>query len=170
MEKQLTLRSAKGDDIESMIDFILLHGPNEWNYLPEDAIGEHIRKISTGEVQAIIAIYDEQIVGFVTFEKSYLYSKYHSSNGKRNGHWYVGEAVVHKDYVCRGIGTMLLKEAVKYMFERELEYVYIDRHEENAASAGMMRKAGFSIIDTFSDREKRTFGSGNTTICRIKHN
>ena len=50
---------------------------------------------------------------------------------------------------------------------RGLHAVYIDRHEENAASAGMMRKAGFTVIDTFDEPAKRPHGSGRTTVCRI---
>jgi L-amino acid N-acyltransferase YncA len=49
-----------------------------------------------------------------------------------------------------------------------LKDVYIDRHEENAASAGMMRKGGFVEVDTFAEPARRPHGSGRTTVCRLR--
>lgn len=46
--------------------------------------------------------------------------------------------------------------------------IYIERHEENLASAGMMYKLGFDIVETFYDPEKRDHGSRNTAIMVIK--
>jgi hypothetical protein len=40
----------------------------------------------------------------------------------------------------------------------------IDRHEENLASAGMMRKAGFTELRTFVDLQRRDYGSRKTTV------
>ncbi len=40
----------------------------------------------------------------------------------------------------------------------------IDRHEENLASAGMMRKAGFVTLKTYLDLERRDYGSRKTTV------
>jgi len=48
--------------------------------------------------------------------------------------------------------------------------VYAHRHEENAASARMLEKAGFEIVDTFYDPERRPYGSRNTTVCRFVKN
>jgi len=45
------------------------------------------------------------------------------------------------------------------------DVVFIDRHEENLASAGMMRAAGFVEIDTYADPRRRPHGSGRTTVC-----
>ncbi len=46
-----------------------------------------------------------------------------------------------------------------------IEDVYIDRHEENLASAGMMRKAGFVELETYADPARRPNGSGRSTVC-----
>lgn len=46
--------------------------------------------------------------------------------------------------------------------------VFIERHEENAGSAGMMRKAGFREVRTFNDPERRATGSRRTTLCHLR--
>jgi hypothetical protein len=48
--------------------------------------------------------------------------------------------------------------------DAQCEKVYIERHEENLASAGMMRKASFKLVGTFYDPQKRTAGSRNTSV------
>ncbi len=62
----------------------------------------------------------------------------------------------------------LLKQALALLAAQGVYTVYIDRHEENAASAGMMRKAGFVEIDTFAEPARRPHGSGRTTVCRVQ--
>ena len=46
-----------------------------------------------------------------------------------------------------------------------VDAVFVDRHEENLASAGMMRKAGFTEVETYADPRRRPHGSGRTTVC-----
>ncbi|KZN44401.1 hypothetical protein [Pseudoalteromonas luteoviolacea] len=40
----------------------------------------------------------------------------------------------------------------------------IERHEENLASAGMMKNAGFTIYETFHDPDKRSSGRQNSVV------
>ena len=47
---------------------------------------------------------------------------------------------------------------------KETTALLIDRHEENLASAGMMRKAGFVTLKTYLDLERRDYGSRKTTV------
>ncbi len=74
--------------------------------------------------------------------------------------------MIHRDMAGQGLGSTLLEKAVARLGEKGLVDLYIDRHEENAASAGMMRKAGFSELHTYADPERRPNGSRRTTICR----
>ena len=80
---------------------------------------------------------------------------------------YIGDVVVASSQSGKGLGTQLLEEAIKIAGIEKCGYVYIERHEENAASAGMMRKAGFELVDTFHDPDKRTAGSRRTSVLRI---
>ena len=78
---------------------------------------------------------------------------------------HVSEAVVRRDRVGRGLGTLLLREALVELSKLGADVVFIDRHEENLASAGMMRAAGFVEIETYADPRRRPHGSGRTTVC-----
>jgi L-amino acid N-acyltransferase YncA len=78
---------------------------------------------------------------------------------------YVSEAVVRRDCVGQGLGTRLLREALIVLSTVGVRAVFIDRHEENLASAGMMRKAGFREVETYADPRRRPHGSGRTTVC-----
>jgi hypothetical protein len=61
----------------------------------------------------------------------------------------------------------LLREALAVLSTMDVDAVFIDRHEENLASAGMMRRAGFVEIETYADPRRRPHGSGRTTVCRF---
>ncbi len=63
----LIIRSAQTDDIAEMTALLLEHGPNPWNYLPEDEVRAHLQSIADGSVEAVLAQRGEQIVGFVSY-------------------------------------------------------------------------------------------------------
>jgi ribosomal protein S18 acetylase RimI-like enzyme len=65
------------------------------------------------------------------------------------------------------LGTRLLRQALAEFSAKGAQVVFIDRHEENLASAGMMRRAGFVEFDTYADLRRRPHGSGRTTVCRF---
>ena len=72
---------------------------------------------------------------------------------------------MRRDWVGQGLGTRLLREALASLSSRGVSSVFIDRHEENLASAGMMRRAGFVEMDTYADPRRHPHGSGRTTVC-----
>ena len=80
---------------------------------------------------------------------------------------HVGEAVVHRAHRGRGLGSRLLTAAVERMRAMGLREIYIERHEDNEGSAGMMRKAGFEVIDVYDDPRRRVVGSGRTSVSRL---
>jgi L-amino acid N-acyltransferase YncA len=77
---------------------------------------------------------------------------------------FVGDVVVSSHHTGKGIATKLLKECILEAKVHHARKVLIERHEENLASVGMMRKAGFEIVDTFYDPEKRSAGSQKSVI------
>ena len=107
-------------------------------------------------------------------------SKYHQAsllNNNNNNVAYINDVVVAKKMAGQGVGTRLLLECVSIVIdassttrggESENNHgtaaVYIERHEENAASAGMMRNAGFELVETIFDPAKRRSGSRKTSI------
>ena len=169
MENKLVLRKAGCADVPAMQAFIFEHGANQWNFLPEDGIAAHLADIENGATQALLAMQGAELAGLVTFMASSALAHYQSGadRRRRRGHGYICEAVVHRAHAGRGIGTQLLLEAVACLRAQGLSEIFIERHEENLASAGMMRKAGFVEIDLFDDPERRASGSCRTSVSKL---
>lgn len=163
----MIVRAASNKDIESALMLLLEHGPNEWNYLPPDEMRKHVGDIASGKTEAILAEDNGSIIGMATFVVGDFYPQFESEAEKALPRGYIAEVVVHRDYAGRGIGARLLEEVKRSIREKGIKTIYIKRHEENLASAGMMRKAGFQIVDTFLD-PIRTTGSKKTTVERIR--
>ena len=166
MTDAVAVRGSKAADIPAMLELIFTHGVNQWNFLPEAEVRMHLDGIASGKTQAVIAEFDGGLVGFVTFLAQ------HSLPGVEavkpgSLHAYVCEAVVHREHAGKGIGSQLLRAATAALMAQGFNDIYIERHEENLASAGMMRKAGFIEIDCFDDPERRASGSRRTTVCRF---
>jgi len=53
--KELLFRHSTIDDVNEMYPLLKEHGPNIWNYLPEEGITEELRDVATGEALAILA-------------------------------------------------------------------------------------------------------------------
>jgi L-amino acid N-acyltransferase YncA len=109
----------------------------------------------------------DQLLGAVTFCTTQDFARYQPAERTQAPHGYVCEVVVRRDGCGRGLGVQLLQQAVQALQAQGLQEIYADRHEENAPSAGMMRKAGFAELETFAEPERRPHGSGRTTVCRL---
>ncbi|GLK91542.1 GNAT family N-acetyltransferase [Pseudomonas turukhanskensis] len=160
-----TIRAAQPQDIAELTALLLEHGPNPWNYLPEDGIREHLNAIADGSVEAVVAEQGERIVGFVSYIQTRQFADQQPAARRDDAQGYICEAVVHRDMAGKGLGSTLLEQAVARLGAKGLVDIYIDRHEENIASAGMMRKAGFSELHTYADPQRRPNGSRRTTVC-----
>lgn len=167
MEGKFVVRHAEAADIPAMSAFIFEHGANQWNYLPEADVAAHLAAIAEGKAQAVLAEADGALAGFVTFMSARTMVRYQSMDRVGYPHGYVCEAVVHRECAGKGLGSRLLRAAVEELCRQGFKEIYIERHEENMASAGMMRKAGFVEVATFDDPERRASGSRRTTVCRI---
>ncbi|MBD9500659.1 GNAT family N-acetyltransferase [Pseudomonas sp. BGr12] len=161
----LQIRPATADDVPAMLDLIFEHGPNDWNFLPEGPVREHFQGIAAGTVWALVAVDGDELRGLVTFHESAAFGRFQHEGRPR--HAYIAEATVHRGEAGRGLGTRLLRAAIADLLARGLPDIYIERHEENPGSAGMMRKAGFDELETFADPQRRPNGSRRTTICYL---
>ncbi|MBI1806252.1 MAG: GNAT family N-acetyltransferase [Ignavibacteria bacterium] len=162
----LSLRNARSSDVPLMLALMFEHGPNPWNYLPREETTAHLQAVGGGAVFAVVAQEREEIVGLVTFCVTTHFARYQPAERSNAPHGYVCEAVVHRDHSGKGLGTRLLMQALEQLASLGMKEVYIDRHEENARSAGMMRKAGFVEVDVFYDPKRRVFGSKRTAVCQ----
>ncbi len=162
------IRQAQAQDIAGMCALIFEHGPNPWNHLPEDEVIAHLQAIADGSVQAVLAERDGELLGFVSYQPSRHFERHQPEAHRGQLHGYICEAVTHRAVAGQGLGTRLLTQAVLQMRKQGVSDIYIDRHEENAASAGMMRKAGFVEVETYADPQRRPNGSGRTTLCCLR--
>lgn len=175
---ELEIRSARASDIDGLCALIFEHGPNPWNHLPEAEVRAHLQAIADGAVQAVLAERGGQCggqresggepLGMVSYRLSRDFVRYQPEERRDELHAYICEAVVHRDAAGQGLGARLLQQAVEHLAGQGVQDIYIDRHEQNAASAGMMRKAGFVELETFPDPARRPHGSGRTTLCRLQ--
>ena len=161
----LSVVAARAEHLPALQALIFEHGANVWNYLPEDGIREHLEDIAQGRDYGVLALQDGHLLGAVTFGLSTDFDRYLPPHIRGTPQGYVSEAVVRRDWVGQGLGTRLLREALASLSSRGVSSVFIDRHEENLASAGMMRRAGFVEMDTYADPRRHPHGSGRTTVC-----
>ncbi len=162
---EIKIRQATATDIQSLFDFLYAHGVNPWNHLPEGPIRAHLDGIACDQTFAVLAERDGVLVGFVSFERGTSFARYQPPGREADVHGIVHEAVVHQELAGQGLGSKLLLAAANRLGDLGCREVYVGRHDENPGSAGMMRKAGFQIIDVFDD-PRRTCGNRKTAISR----
>jgi L-amino acid N-acyltransferase YncA len=165
-KKALSFTQAVPADSSRVAAFILTHGPNAWNWLPPAGVQAHAQDLAEGRAHAVLAWQSDELVGVVTYQCTHQFDSYQDVDRRQALHGYVCEAVVRADCAGQGLGAQLLARVQLALQAQGVREVYIDRHEENAASAGTMRKAGFVEIATYADPSRRPHGSGRTTVCR----
>ena len=187
----IEFQDASVAELDNLKTFLFEHGPNPWNHLPVAGVDEELALIAQGKASALMAVEQNELLGFAIFYHSdTLPSRYLQYTGGQQPAIYISEVVVHKAHAGQGIGNQLLIKIIERenpLMEssadaeivaggaeadgagmiagaKETTALLIDRHEENLASAGMMRKAGFVTLKTYLDLERRDYGSRKTTV------
>ena len=149
-------------------NFIHEHGPNEWNHLPQDGVRETFRLIKEdkGEIVCARVVDTRKVlgIGIYLFPES-LPVQWTKYVGEKRA-VFIAEMCIHKNHTGKGLGSQILVEIAARM-AKTADMLLMDRHEENAASAGMMHKVGCKLIDTFDDSMKRTTGSRRTAVLKM---
>ena len=156
-------RKLQKSDYADMRVLLSNEGPNEWNYITDASIDHQFSLIDKGNALAVLAE-ENEIVGFSVLIFGELCPAKLKKYAVLSQIAYINDVVVSQAQGGKGLGCRLLLEAVSLAAEKGCKQVYIERHEENAASAGMMRKAGFDEVETFYDPSKRSSGSRNSTV------
>lgn len=161
-------RIADISQIPELKSFLLEHGPNQWNYLPIPEVDAIFQQMHDDQAICITANQHSDLVGLalslVGNACPNRILRYHDSSQII----FISEVVVSPENAGQGLGTQLLKRSLDYASAQRVDAVYIERHEENLASAGMMRNVGFELIDTFHDPVKRSSGSCNSCVLRYQ--
>jgi L-amino acid N-acyltransferase YncA len=158
------LRNAKAHELEALQNFLTTHGANQWNYLPEDGIDQQFQRLYKGTDYCLVAIDGGHPVGIAVYSQPGDIPTLFEPYVAKNPAVYVAEVTVHGEWGGHGIGSTLLNHIAVTSKASGANELILERHEQNLASAGMMRKAGFVEIDCFLDLERRETGSRKTTI------
>ena len=161
----ITCRELNATDLEQIRNLLEHEAPNQWNHLTAETIARQIDLLAAGGASASV-LEENEILGVAimliggncpdTMEKYALIDDIA----------FIQDVVVGQRFVGKGYGSGLLRASLDRARELGCRAVYLERHEENLASAGMMRKAGFEHVETFHDPDRRTSGSRNTTVMR----
>ncbi len=162
------LRTATPKDIPAITDLILVHGPNEWNHLPEAEVRQHVGAIALCETFSVVAEIVGSLVGVTTYTVGHRYPEYQPEGRRDAKHGYVAEVVVRRDWAGQGLGPVLMTEAIQQLAaDPEIGEVYAMRHADNIPSARMMEKAGMTPVAIIENDPIRSTGSRATVITQI---
>lgn len=160
------LAPATPESIPAIKEFMFEHGPNPWNYLPEEPVKRHIDEIGRGTVWGVLAWDGDQLVGVGLYHLGTDYDRYEPEERRGRMQGQISEGVVHRDYTGQGVGRQLMVAAAEALLALGVDSVYCHLHEENVPSARMLRGAGFVQVDVFHDPLRRFVGNRRTAILR----
>lgn len=158
-------RLAGAGDVDALRTLITEHGPNPWNWLPADGVERSLRQVAAGEAWAALFERNGLLGAAILYRLHDAFPQHRPAEVAADAAGYIMEAVVRRDQAGQGLGSLLLRQACEDLAARGARWVTADRHEENAASGGMMRKAGFVELASFDDWERRAGGSRRSTVC-----
>lgn len=157
------IRLAQPKELRELEEFLVCHGTNSWNYLPQQGVEDQFQRLKIQTDGCFIATEQGTIIGMAVYRSKgdipYFFN--HSFDHRQS--IYVAEVVVHKGHNGRGIGSSLIARIANTARELGASSLVVDRHEQNASSAGMMRNSGFVELDCFPDPTRRSSGSKKTT-------
>lgn len=154
-------------DFEYIRRLLLVDGTNKWNYITEEGIKLQFTLIKDGRASAIL-LENNTIQGVSVLIYRLAYPSKLKKYTDISEIAYNGDVVVSRTHTGKGLGSKLLGQSILHARQQQISTVYIERHEENLASAGMMKRAGFEVVETFHDPDKRTAGTRNTKVLAIR--
>lgn len=164
----MIIRSPLEDELAYLQTFLVEQGSNQWNYLPEAGVNEQFQRLTLGSDRCLVAVDNEAVVGMAIYRQPGDVPKIFTNFVNLSHVVYVAEVVVHSEFTGKGIGSALMDEIIMIAKKLGAKELVIDRHEQNLASAGMMRKVGFKELDCFVDLTRRETGSQKTSILNLK--
>lgn len=161
----INMRFATAADCAALQQLILEHGPNDWNYLPADGVAQTLQQLAAGSVQGLLAEQEGRLLGIMLFAVTDRYPDYRPAEVAADQAGFLIEAVVSRDCAGQGLGSRLLLAVCAALRAQGCGWICADRQQDNAGSAGMMRKAGFAELGSYADPAHRWSGSRRTAVC-----
>ena len=155
--------SAQPKELSELEEFFVCHGTNSWSYLPERGVEDQLQRLKIQTDGCFIATEQGEIIDMAVYRSKGDIPYFFNHSFDHCQSIYVAEVVVHKEHNGKGIGSSLIARIANTARELGASSLVIDRHEQNASSAGMMRKSGFVELDCFPDPTRRSSGSKKTT-------
>ena len=164
---KIHINQARSKEIEQLEGFFLHHGVNPFNYLPSEAIKLQIQRVIAKTDICLVAVGDKKMLGIAIYRQLGDLPTIFRNYIEQSHCIYLAEIVVHREFNGRGIGTNLIKKIACNAVDEGAHFIVADRHDENLASAGMMKKSGFEVLHSFNDPNRRGTGNRKTTMLAL---
>lgn len=130
----MEIRKAKLDDIEGIFELLneLYAGKIEYNIFSKI----YMEKLNDCNNYYIVAIENKKIIGILISEISY---KLHKSKKVS----FIEDLIVNEQYRNRGIGKLLIEDAIRYAKKLECEVVELTSYITNENAHRFYEKNGF---------------------------
>jgi len=127
MQKDITIRPMRFDDLDGVYTLELRLFPNPW---PKSFFANDLRSSKTA---AFVVESEDSIIGYTiaTCEEK----KFHLTN-----------IAVDKNYQRQGIGSRLMQIIEQSAQERGCSSVYLEVRPSNTAAISMYKKLGYSVL------------------------
>ncbi|MFC2165981.1 GNAT family N-acetyltransferase [Acidobacteriota bacterium] len=154
--KQVLIRILTLKDLDQLMKFYRSIPDKDRRYLRvdvlnKDVVTQRIKKIKTGEIIRLVALYKNEIIADGTLEFFTEEWKKHQAELRVN---------VAKDFKHKGLGTILLRELHYIAAGKKVEKVVVRFMRPQAAARNICRKLGFHeeivIPDYVRDQKGKT--------------
>ncbi|MFP3984427.1 MAG: ribosomal protein S18-alanine N-acetyltransferase [Candidatus Bathyarchaeia archaeon] len=133
-----TLRQFKPSDLDEVIQINRVCLPE--NYSPHFFMDIYERHPAT----FIVAEYENKIVGYIMCRVETGFSSFGLFGIPKKGH--VVSVAVLPEYRHKGVGAVLMKEAIKNMLSYKAKECYLEVRVTNTAAVNMYKKLGFQTV------------------------
>jgi len=131
------IRPCNEDDVASVISINMVSLPEHY----ADYFFEELRKESPETF--LVAEKNGQVVGYIMCRIEYGFSNLRRFNLVKKGH--IVSIAILEQHRSKGIGTVLLQEAIKAMIKKKCVEAYLEVRVSNEGAIALYKRLGFAI-------------------------
>ena len=98
-------RLAGAADVDALRALIMEHGPNPWNWSPEEGVEESLRQVADGEAWAALFERDGLLGAAILYRMHDAFPQHRPAGVATEAAGYIMEAVVRRDQAGQGLGA-----------------------------------------------------------------